>query len=90
MGWAEWGDWCDVPTTTCEADSDCVEEGWCMHCINTLHEAQCESSKKGTFLAYSWGNAGIIPPCYWTGTGGNCWAEVVLSRNPCTFIPILQ
>jgi len=49
-----------------------------MFCLNTLHEAVCETLQKGAFLAYSWGNVNI-PPC--PGTGGSCWAEAKIGKT---------
>ena len=84
--WDNWSNWSDVPPWTCASDHACDPSGICMDCANTLHEATCESYQKGTFLAYSWGNIGLVWPCTVTGTGGSCWAAAIYTSKP-MYIP---
>ena len=78
--WSEpWNEWSDVGSPSgCVPDHACDPSGLCMFCAQTLHEAECVSAQKGTFLASAWGAYGI-PPC--EHTGGRCWAEAEFSRS---------
>ena len=80
--------YCTPPPSpwTCAPDHDCIPEGLCILCANTLHEAACESDQKGTFLAYSWGNVDITTGLCPGGTGGNCWAAAIYTSDP-MYIP---
>lgn len=69
MGWGEWG---DLPEY-CTAESTCEPDGGLMFCVNTVHEANCETCRKGTLLARSIGNL--------LGTGGSCTAELVFTSE---------